>query len=78
MEKLINKKALMDHIWLRVLKLSIDMEYSKSKVLKAEYDALSEIWNEIKSGKFDMDEDDISNDSPRFRMDEHGNLTRIE
>lgn len=40
-------ERLKEHIWNKCMKLSIDMQYSKSKYLKGKYDALKELWLEL-------------------------------
>jgi hypothetical protein len=49
-------QKLKDHIWSECLNVSVEMQYSKSKVLKAKYDTLSEIWNGINAGTFNIEE----------------------
>lgn len=54
----VDKTKLQDHIWLKCQTLSIELEYSKSKSKRAQYDILSEVWNGIKDGKFDYEGDE--------------------
>ena len=48
----IDGQKLADYAWAKCLLLSADMQYSKSKVLAAEYDAYADIWNRINNGEF--------------------------
>jgi hypothetical protein len=54
---LLDGQKLKDHIWGQCLSLSVEMQYSKSKVLKAKYDTLFEIWNGINAGTFTITEE---------------------
>ena len=53
--EVVEKQKLLNALHQKVLMVSVDMEYSKSKILNAKYNAYAEIWNEIKLGKYDIE-----------------------
>lgn len=53
MSDLLVKKTVQDHLWSKCMTLSIQMQHSKSKGLRAQYAAYAEVWTDIKDGKLD-------------------------